>query len=692
MSLTPHAVAGVELFEWQASAVSAWRRGDGGGPWRGTLEIFTGGGKSLIALECLRLAAEEAPGLRAVVVVPTLALARQWRRLLLERTGLTEQEVGRLDGERKDDLSEKQVVIAVLNSAAEHLPGLARSCPGPLMLIVDECHRAGAPRFSKVLDTPASFRLGLSATAEREDLDEDGQPIDYDDHVLGTKLGRIVYRFDLRAAREARWLPDYTVHHHAVELSAPERRRYEEVTRRIDDLADQLRAAGVEASGARQAAGRPGDTGVLARTYVGAVASRKDLLYRAAERARVVERVLERLAEREQAPRVLLFHERIEQAVALHEGLVSVLAGLQVGLEHSRMPEQARRAALAGFADGSVPVLVSVKSLVEGIDVPDADVGVSVASSSSVRQRVQALGRVLRRRFDGTTKVAEMHVIYVHESVDEAIYAKEDWSDLTGEAANVYHLWRLGVPEPEALPGPPRTPRPTEEQAWEALGRAMPDAPVLWEAEWPQAEWRLDSRGNVTDVSKRPVVNPQGAAAAVGSLKPSGGRFRVSAKHRLLVVPDVQDGQVRAWLVGRLDEPFRVAEVMTDPSNEVEELQAPMRESAGTGGCDGGAGPGSAAALLSASLDRAGGSYHLRQKRGGVIERRTGSTRVFAGTRPGEGPPELVDNAVRVLDAWRRSGGPGMQFHVSSDGTAYYVADGSAHVLAKVPGGFAWPD
>ena len=115
-----------------------------------------------------------------------------------------------------------------------------------------------------------------------------------------------------------------------------------------------------------------------------------------------------------------------------------------------------------------------MKSLIEGIDVPAADVGVSVASSSSVRQRIQSLGRVLRRQFDeDVSKLAEMHVIYVVDTVDEIIYAKEDWSDLTGEAANRYWVWPL---DPEAPPepqdGPPLTPRPTEAAGVGATRRA----------------------------------------------------------------------------------------------------------------------------------------------------------------------------------------------------------------------------
>lgn len=667
---------GVELAAWQLAACDAWARGDESGAHRGTIEVFTGGGKSLIALECLRRASTLAPDLRAMIVVPTLALARQWRSVVLARTTLTEDQIGALDGERKDDLADKTLLIAVLNSAAEHLPDMAAPIGEPLMLIVDECHRAGAPVFSRVLHTKADFRLGLSATAEREDVDEDGIPIEYEDHVLGQQLGRIVYKFDLRAAREVGWLPEFSVHHHGVTLTDPERRKYEELTRRIDDLADRLQDLGVDGGGARSASTRPGEVGTVARAYVGAVSLRKDLLYRATERSRVTRSIVTDLDTRALQPRILLFHERVDEAIALH-GLLSS-AGLRgdVGLEHSRLPEKQRRASLDRFAAGSAPILVSVKALVEGIDVPDADVGISVASSASVRQRVQALGRVLRRRFDGTTKNAEMHVLYVSDTVDEAIYAKEDWSDLTGAETNRYFLWAIDSDSPTVAPGPPRTPKPTEEQFWEQLGRRTPDAPVEWTPDWPSQEWRLDGRGSITDLTGRLVNNPQHAPDAVRQIKPGGGRFRVSHRHRLIVVPERSSDTVRLWLVGQLSEPFALAQSTTDDASQTRPQMAT---------------PSQPGAPYEGRTDRELGTYRVRQKSGGLIERRTARGSEFAGTRDDEGPSTLVSNARVLLAAWRQTGESGLTFHVNANGDAFYTSEGEVRFLARVPDGFAWP-
>ena len=666
----------ISLDPWQLEAADAWAAGDVIGPYRGTLEIFTGGGKSLIALECIRRASELAPDLRVAIVVPTVALARQWRKVITSRTSLSDQEIGELRGDRRGDLVRFRVLIAVLNSAARYLPELASDLGNRLMLVVDESHRAGAPQFSRVLDTPARFRLGLSATAEREDVDDDGMPVEYDDQILGQLLGAIVYKFDLRAARRIGWLPDFTVTHHAVELTEDERRRYDEVTRRIDDLADRLRDIGVESRLARSLMSRDGEIGQLARSYVGSVSIRKDILYRASERGRVTECLLRGLLQRPVVPRILLFHERIDQAAELYERLACDFPN-SVTMEHSRLPDLQRERAIEAFASGSAPLLVSVKSLIEGIDVPEADAGISVASSASVRQRVQALGRVLRRRFDGLKKQAEMHIIYVADSVDELIYEKEDWGDLTGEAANHYLKWPAFSDQPETLSGPPRTPRPTEEQFWEAARLSLDRLPIEWPCEMPSNEWRVDSTGTVTDLSGRLVTNPQDAAKVVRLIRPQGGRFRISHRHRLIVVPDGREDSVSGWLVGQLDEIFQVAAAASDPG--------PLNDT----GVHRAMRPGS---KFHGPLDSTGGSYQIRQKGGGLIERRSPGLREFAELNASDGGDPRILNAHAVLDAWRESGHSGIKININCNGEAYYLSGGEAFFLAHVPEGFAWPD
>jgi superfamily II DNA or RNA helicase len=660
------------LVDWQERAVEAWEAGDRGRPYHGTLEIFTGGGKTLIALECAQRASMEADGIRLAIVVPTEALAHQWIDAALTYTDIPRAQIGLLGAGGVARLGDHTVLVCVLNTAARRLPEMARNVGDDLMLIVDECHRAGAPTFSKVLETSARFRLGLSATPDREELDENGDVLEFDEQLVGRAIGDVVYRFGLREARNAGWLPDFEVHHHGVQLHASERNEYDRLSRQVDDLIDRLADHGADASRARSLVGRADELGSTAKAYVAATAKRKDMLYRAAERERVTVAVVHDVLRRRPEARVLLFHERVDEAARLRNRLIHSDV-LRVGLEHSRLAPRERRAALDGFRSGELQVLVSVKSLVEGIDVPSADVGVSVASSSSVRQRVQSLGRVLRRSFDGAKKTAEMHVLYVSDSVDELIYAKEDWSDLIGESANHYWWWTIDPDDkPERRDGPPHSPRPTEEQEWERLGRVAPAAPTPWLGSVPDREYSVDTRGTVRTRSGVVVANPQGVAALVELVRGRlGGRFYVTPAHRLVVTREA--GPEGQWIVvGRLGQPLTTLSPADAGAENVDSSQLRVGDPYPGG------------------RDAANGELSILQKRGGVIERRLGGgIKEFALTTNAD--PAKVQNAERLLRSWRQASSTGLKVSVNSEWHAWYMDNGEAKFLADVPGGFAWP-
>ncbi|HLM05339.1 MAG TPA: DEAD/DEAH box helicase [Blastococcus sp.] len=666
---------GFELTPWQKEAVSAWSAGPTRDrPFFGTLEVVTGGGKTLMALACAAAAAEATHDLRLAIVVPSEALAHQWRTALERYTTLTPDEIGLLGAGESGDFDRHRALVAVINTAARRLPEMAQAAQ-PLMLIVDECHRAGAPTYSRVLQTPATFRLGLSATPDRDEIDESGEPLQYDEQVVGRLLGPVVFQFSLRDARLAGWLPDFELHHHGVPLLPEEQRRYDAISRQVDDAADALRAVGLDTSRAQQLQSRQDESGELARRYLALTANRKDLLYRASQRAGVVERILAQTLDRpDGARRALLFHERVTEAAELYDRLRHALPAIPMALEHSRLTDTRRAEALGAFRTGLVQVLVSVKSLVEGIDVPDADIGISVAATASVRQRIQALGRVLRRGSanGNERKRAEMHLLYVTGTVDERIYGKEDWTDLTGPDANFYWKWSLDTAaSPERLLGPPTSPKPTEEQEWIRLREQAPTEPVPWSGVLTGQEYSVDTVGTVTNISGAVIGNPQGAAEAVEKVRRRpGGRFWVTPSHRLLLVYGRDEaGESVPFVAGQIAEPF----VALEPGPTDESTAAATE-------------PGD---LLLGQPDKEGGTYRLRQKQGGVIERRAADGGVEFASTTGEN--RRADNARRLLGAWRKVTDRGITFFLDRDGVAWYLEAGSPRFLAHVRDGFFWP-
>jgi len=67
---------------------------------------------------------------------------------------------------------------------------------------------------------------------------------------------------------------------------------------------------------------------------------------------------------------------------------------------HSALSARDKTRNLAGFKNESAGILVSPKMLDEGINIPDAEIGINMASTLSKLQLIQRMGRILRRSTD----------------------------------------------------------------------------------------------------------------------------------------------------------------------------------------------------------------------------------------------------------------------------------------------------
>jgi superfamily II DNA or RNA helicase len=90
----------------------------------------------------------------------------------------------------------------------------------------------------------------------------------------------------------------------------------------------------------------------------------------------------------------LVFHERIEAAKTTAR--IFERAGVRTALELSTDPPVRRAEALRDFRSGTAQSLIAVRTLDEGIDLPDTKIAVIAAGSASRRQRLQRIGRVVR--------------------------------------------------------------------------------------------------------------------------------------------------------------------------------------------------------------------------------------------------------------------------------------------------------
>lgn len=350
---------GLEPFPHQREALEAWRAGGR----QGVVEMPTGSGKTVLG--ALALADAGRPGL---VVVPTLELLHQWRKTLEDLLGIP---VGVVGGGEKD---RQAITVITYDSAALQVEFIGHrfGC-----LVFDEVHHLPSPAYRFIAEgSLAPFRLGLSATVARPDGAE---------QAIFESVGPLVHQVGIEAL-EGDYLAPYEVVTVPVSLDDAEAEAYAEAR---EEYLSFIRAQGIRFS-------RPGGwADFIMRAHQSDEGRSAFRAYRRQRRIALASQAkieaLWTILKRHREDRVLVFTEDNETVYRLSRTF------LLPALTHQTRPAE-RKALLEGFAEGSLRVLVTAKVLNEGVDVPEAGVGVVLSGSGSVREHVQRLGRILRRR------------------------------------------------------------------------------------------------------------------------------------------------------------------------------------------------------------------------------------------------------------------------------------------------------
>ncbi len=679
-NLTP----GIQLSEWQVRCRDAWFKNGR----RGTVKVVTGAGKTILGLAIAEaLQNRDCRELRVAVVVPTIVLMNQWYEQVARQSNLPLSALGRLGGGFQDSFSDRcRFLIAVLDTARATLPEMVakQGLGDRLLLIADECHRAGAPQMSRVLKTPRMASLGLSATPEREDT-EDRSSGDFGASLLGKELGDVFFELTLLEALQMGIVPPYTIKHYGLDLTPSERASYERLSRSISEsrLYLQNHAPPKAGSGGRffswvQRAAQSGaqDVSQAAQRFLADTAERKMLLYGAEARYKAVLEILRRELYPNPESMAILFHESVDSVNELFVRLQ--VGGYPAVLEHSKLPQELREISLDLFRRGIARVMVSAKSLIEGFNVPAVDLAIIVASSTSVRQRIQSMGRVLRRHRTavGEEKNPTIHILYIRDTVDELIYEREDWSRITGAERNLYYRWDLEG-DPELQPGPPRVCLPPDYEL--RISDLKPGD--LYPGRLEGEIYSCDSQGNIRDQRDRLIANPKPVYDAVRRVLGRPGRFYVTpVKHYCLVrVLAGDDWETR--FVTALDSPLVPADMYEQAGSAVD--RAEWLKTAKPGD------------PYPFALQGPIQKLRYSQKRGGVIVKKIPRGEVFAlvgDEACNKAKGRDAETLLQVLKSVQAPGQAITHFEVDSRGDAVFRRDGRLWFLTTLKEGLEFPE
>ncbi|MEV4703660.1 DNA repair helicase XPB [Actinoplanes sp. NPDC049316] len=329
------------------------------------VEGFWAGGSGVVVLPCgagktlVGAAAMATAKATTLILVTNTVAGRQWKRELIARTSLTEEEIGEYSGERKEirpvTIATYQVLTSRRGGAFTHLDLFGARDWG--LVIYDEVHLLPAPIFRFTADLQARRRLGLTATLVRED----GREGD-----VFSLIGPKRYDAPWKDIEAQGWIAPAECVEVRVTLTDAERMAYA-----VTDAEER---------------------------------------YRVAATARTKLPVVRALVDKHAGEQTLVIGGYIDQLHELGEYLdAPIVQGSTTNKERERLFDE--------FRAGSLRTLVISKVGNFSIDLPEAAVAIQVSGTFGSRQEeAQRLGRVLRPKADG--RQAHFYTVVSRDTID----------------------------------------------------------------------------------------------------------------------------------------------------------------------------------------------------------------------------------------------------------------------------------
>ncbi|MDT7702537.1 MAG: excision repair protein [Pseudonocardiales bacterium] len=340
---------GWTLRDYQAQAVEGFWQGGSG-----VVVLPCGAGKTLVGAAAMAKAKAT-----TLILVTNTVSGRQWKRELIARTSLTEEEIGEYSGEKKEirpvTIATYQVITRKTKGEYRHLELFDSRDWG--LVLYDEVHLLPAPVFRMTADLQSRRRLGLTATLVRED----GREGD-----VFSLIGPKRYDAPWRDIEQQGWIAPAECTEVRVTMTEAERLAY----------------ATAEA----------------------------EERYRMASTARTKVPVVQAILDRHKGEPTLVIGAYLDQLDDLGEALnCPVIQGSTRNRERESLFE--------AFRNGEIDRLVVSKVANFSIDLPEASVAVQVSGTFGSRQEeAQRLGRLLRPKGDG--RQAHFYSIVSRDTLD----------------------------------------------------------------------------------------------------------------------------------------------------------------------------------------------------------------------------------------------------------------------------------
>ncbi len=395
-----------EPRDYQKEAFDNWV----GNNYQGIFAMATGTGKTITALNCVLNDFLKNDTYKAVILVPTNVLVQQWEE---EANKFNFREVIKVSSKYKGWQSELDRILTQINFGIDSsfiiistyatftkqkFQDYFKRLPSSTLFIADEAHNIGSPGVTKILkNIHLGKKVGLSATPKRiydpegsskmEDFFHDKEPY--------------TYSFSMEKAIDEGILCQYYYYPKLVSLTEDELDEYVAITERLVKFFNFSK-------------NKLEKNSIVEKLLL----ERKRIIHKAKNKLQIFKEILFEIEKK---------HKKLDYTlVYAPEGYFSddnyITDGYSDLSEENRIidfysntirtesPEttiaqyvsdsQDKEFVLDQFSNGKLNVLLSMKCLDEGVDIPRTEKAIFCSSTGNPRQFIQRRGRILRKHPD----------------------------------------------------------------------------------------------------------------------------------------------------------------------------------------------------------------------------------------------------------------------------------------------------
>lgn len=423
--------------EYQKKAFENWKNNKQ----KGLFAMATGTGKTITSLNCLLEIYNKLGYYKAIILVPTITLVEQWEIeckkfnfstiiKVCSKYNNWKSSVANLRLLEMTNLDNKLSYIIISTYASfvrsDVFRELIQFPKNKLLLIADEAHNMGGNLMANRLnDIKYLRRIGLSATPERQFDDAGNCKLM---NFFGCENG-YTFEYSMAEAIEKGALCRYYYYPHIVKLTDDEMTEYVELTKKI------VKIMGFQDSESQE------------RLKM-LLLKRKRIIHKASNKLYVFHQIIkQRMAEKGNLKYTLVYVPEGNKPDNFEADIYDQYDTITSDPESEHMIDdftrivrdmdshiivrqftsesKERDVMLKEFADGSIDVLVSMKCLDEGVDVPRSELAIFCASTGNPRQFIQRRGRVLRTHKDKRFAVIHDLIVIPENVFNEECYTLE---------------------------------------------------------------------------------------------------------------------------------------------------------------------------------------------------------------------------------------------------------------------------